>query len=101
MSSINPKIFEGWIDPEGGNWIRIKSGTFEGIIWRPVDLDMDDDGKVSFQVEQFTGPGAVEMPAEGTHDATRFETVCGNCIKDIITEAAAQDAALSSQDDPR
>ena len=89
MATINPGLFEGWTDPEGGEWIKIKSGTFDGIIWRPLDLDMDEEGRVSFKVETFEGPDTPQMPEEGTHDAKRFETVCGNCIKDILTEAAA------------
>lgn len=94
MSTINPKIFEAWQDPEGGEWIRIKSGTFEGIIWRPTDLAMSEEGKVSFQVEQFTGPDAVEMPPEGSHNAKRFEKVCGSCIHDILAESMAANASL-------
>ena len=94
MATINPALFEGWLDPEGGQWIRIKTGTFAGVVWRPVDLDMDESGKVSFRVESFEGPDSVPMPEEGTHDATRFEKVCGSCIKDILTEAAAGDAPV-------
>lgn len=89
MPSINPKLFEPWNDPEGGEWIKIVSGKFDGVIWRPVDMDMNEDGKVNFRVETFEGPNSVAPPAEDSHDAKTFETVCGKCIKDILSSYAA------------
>ena len=92
MAKVNPKIFEGWTDPAGGEWIRLKSGTFEGITWRPANLDMDESGKVSFVAEFFEGPGVTPPPEEGTHDYNRLEKVCSNCIHDILASYAAAEA---------
>lgn len=84
MAKINPKIFEAWEDPEGGEWIRLKTGTFEGITWRPANLDMDDNGVVSFIAEFFEGPDIPPPPAVESHDYKRFEDVCNRCIHDIL-----------------
>jgi len=49
----NPKIFEGYVDPKGGEWIRIKSGAFESVIWRPANMELKDDkkGEVMYNIE--------------------------------------------------
>ena len=84
--NLNPKLFEGWKDPEGGEWIRIVRGKYENVVWRPVEIDFpdpDDEAKMTFRVEFFTGPG-FDMPEETD---THFSEVCGSIITDIITEA--------------
>lgn len=49
----NPKIFEGFIDPNGGEWIRIKSGAFESVIWRPANMNIVEGkkGEVAYNIE--------------------------------------------------
>jgi hypothetical protein len=77
----NPKNFEPFIDPEGGQWIRIKQGKFKDTVWRPADMKVEDhpnnteDGMVTFQAE-FLG----EPPS----DIAMFEKVSSEIIKDII-----------------
>lgn len=75
----NPKNFEPFIDPEGGQWIRIKQGKFKDTIWRPVDMKVEDDekeeGRVTFQAE-FLG--------EAPKDIEMFAKVSGEIIKDIL-----------------
>jgi len=49
----NPKIFEGYIDPDGGEWIRIKSGAFENVIWRPANMNLveENKGQVMYNID--------------------------------------------------
>lgn len=49
----NPKIFEGYVDPAGGEWIKVKSGKFENVIWRPANMKLEDEktGKVVYNIE--------------------------------------------------
>ena len=88
---LNPKIFEGFIDPSGGEWIRFKSGVYKDVCWRPVDLDLVDD-QLSFKVEFFEGPGFVVPPETDTH----FERLCGEVLIGMLQEAAALEVADNS-----
>ena len=78
---VNPKNFESWIDPNGGEWIRVKSGQFADVVWRPADIQMTDEGQFSFQAEFFNGVVEDKM----------FEKVAGNIIKDILEAAFEAD----------
>ena len=49
----NPANFEGWQDPDGGEWIRIKAGQYKDVVWRPVDLNLGEDNQVTYQCEFF------------------------------------------------
>lgn len=51
----NPANFESWKDPNGGEWIKMKNGIFKDVVWRPVDMSMDEDNddKLSFTCEFF------------------------------------------------
>ena len=84
---LNPKIFEGFVDPSGGEWIRIKSGIYANTVWRPHDLTLSEDGRVAFKVEFFEGPG-FNVPLETD---SHFENVAGGVIEELIKEAAAQE----------
>lgn len=77
----NPKNFEAFIDPEGGEWIKMKNGKYKDVIWRPTDMKIDDhpdgsdDGLLNFQTE-FLG----SIP----EDFAGFEKVAGSVINDIL-----------------
>lgn len=70
----NTANFEAWIDPNGGEWIRVKAGQFADTVWRPADIEMTDDGKLSFQVEFFNGVVEDKM----------FEKLAGSILYDIL-----------------
>jgi len=90
MARVNPKIFEPFIDPDKGEWIRIKTGTYENVVWRPVDMTVGDettDGgvKIDFKIEFLEGPNFKQVE----ENDKQFETVCGKIIYDIFEEMAA------------
>lgn len=77
----NPKNFEAFIDPDGGEWIKMKSGKYKDIVWRPTDVKMDEEnadgsGNLSFEAE-FLGP----QP----EDFDTFEKIAGQVIVDILS----------------
>ena len=49
----NPANYTSWTDPAGGEWIKMKNGIFKDVVWRPTDMSMDEDNKVSFTCEFF------------------------------------------------
>lgn len=83
----NPKNFESFIDPEGGQWIRIKQGKFKDTVWRPADMKMEEDDRVTFQAE-FLG--------EAPEDVEMFEKVSTEIIKDIILGMANENSDSNS-----
>jgi len=101
MPKVNPKIFEAFVDPEGGEWIRIKSGTYENVVWRPVDIVMGEDNEdgsanMNFRVEFLEGPEFTKMPDENDK---QFEGLCGKIILDILQESI--EAAESAGGNPQ
>lgn len=86
MARINPAIFEPFIDPDGGEWIRVKTGTYENVVWRPVDMQFDEkeEGKLNFRIEMLEGEN---LPKVDENDK-QFETVCGKIIVDIFEATA-------------
>lgn len=78
--------FEYWHDESGGIWIRIKSGTFENVIWRPQNLKIDEDGRVSFVTEVFCGPSTTTEIPSSTDE--RFTRICTSCIHDILADSS-------------
>ena len=82
----NPKNFEAVIDPEGGEWIRVKTGKFKDVIWRPSDLKLEDD-KGTFQAEFLSPP---------PDDGTLFEKVSTEIIKDILRGMENEDSSNNS-----
>lgn len=77
MMKPNPKNFEAFIDPEGGEWIKIKTGKYKDIVWRPADMSLDGDEKISFQAEFLSPP---------PEDGAMFEKVAVQMITDIMKD---------------
>ena len=71
----NPKNFDSWTDPNGGEWIRMKNGIYEGVCWRPVDMELSEDNQVTFQCEFF---GEVPTPYK------LFEKTATAVVHDIL-----------------
>lgn len=93
---LNPKMYEGFVDPDGGNWFLMKSGIYKDVCWRPTEINLPEGtDQMSFQVEFFEGPGFTKPAETDSH----FEKVCGQILVDVITEMVAKDAA--ENDKPR
>ena len=73
----NPKNFEAFIDPDGGEWIKIKQGKYKDTIWRPAEMAMDGDDRITFQAEFLTPP---------PEDGAMFEKTAVQMIQDIFKE---------------
>lgn len=84
----NPKNFEAFIDPNGGEWIKMKSGKYKDVVWRPTDIKVEDhpdgkgDGLLNFEAE-FLG--------EAPKDFDTFEKVAGSVITSILRESIEAD----------
>lgn len=80
MSKANPKNFKPFIDPEGGEWIQVtgKGHKYEGVIWRPVDMKLDED-KFNFMVEFLTIEDAEKYAREDN-----FQNMASDIIADIL-----------------
>ena len=89
---MNPANYEAWIDPEGGEWIRLKHGACEGVVWRPADMEINEDGLLNFKVELFEGPGIPEITEE---NSKVFGNFCKGVITDILGREAAEMEALA------
>ena len=74
----NPKNFKPFFDPKGGEWIKITTGKFKDVVWRPVDIKLEEDNKLSFSAE-FLSPAPEDMKV--------FEQLAGSIIPDSIKEA--------------
>jgi len=72
----NPANFEGWTDPNGGEWIRIKAGQYSDVVFRPADMSIDEQGKVSYKIEFF---GEVV-------EAKAFDKMANSIISSILYE---------------
>lgn len=70
----NPANFEPFIDPDGGEWIRIKVGQYRDTVWRPVDMSIDENNQVSYKIE-FLGE-VVEAKA--------FDKMANSIIQSIL-----------------
>jgi len=84
MAIVNPKIFESFVDPDGGEWIRITSGKYENVVWRPYDLKMEEtpEGRMTFgfQVEHLNGEGFTKVP----ENDRGFGKMSGNIMSDLM-----------------
>lgn len=88
----NPKNYEGWVDPTGGQWIKV-TGTnkYAETIWRPQNIvlgdEQDEDGNLplSFDIEYLTGEGFKEQPAAGDKV---WQEMTSSIIMDIVMESA-------------
>lgn len=84
---MNKANFTSFVDAEGGEWIRFKGTKFEGVVWRPSELGLSDDGDLSFQVEVLEGAGFPEV-AQG--DWQDFGKICSSILSDIIAVETAE-----------
>lgn len=81
----NPKNFEPFYDPEGGEWIRIKTGKYKDTIWRPSEMKMtEEDTQIRYDLE-FLSP----IP-EGA-DQKVFAKIASEVINDIFTGMVNED----------
>lgn len=78
---MNPANYKGFVDPNGGEWIELRGTKWKGVVWRPTNLDMSEEGNLSFGVELFEGPG---IPSVTDEDWQSFGRACGNILSDII-----------------
>ena len=72
----NPKNFSGWTDPNGGEWIKVNVGIFKDTVFRPADMEIDESGKVSYNIEFFGD--AVE--------AVAFDKMANSIVQSILYE---------------
>lgn len=82
----NPKNFEPFIDPNGGEWIKIKTGKFKNTVWRPAEMkmgDTHDDGSGDLQFQ-------AEFLGEAPQDINTFEKLAGTIISDILSEYVSE-----------
>ena len=84
----NPANFEHFEDPHGGMWIRIKTGQFKDVIWRPSDMKMAD--KVNED-----GSAALDYTLEFLGDIPKkidlFEKLSGEILYNIIVTQVEND----------
>lgn len=83
----NPKNFEAFIDPNGGEWIRIKQGKFRDVVWRPAEMELTEGDQLTFQAE-FLG--------EAPNDIEHFQKIAGSIINDIMVGMANEDSNSNS-----
>ena len=77
----NPANFEGWQDPDGGEWIRIKVGQYRDTIFRPVDMSLDENDQVSYKIEFF---GEIV-------EAKAFDKMANSIVQSILQEMMSSD----------
>lgn len=68
---MNPHNYESWVDPNGGEWIRLKSADVKDVVWRPTDIHMTEDGRFGFDVEFFDAPETTPMTEENQDAVAR------------------------------
>jgi hypothetical protein len=84
---MNPANYKGFTDPNGGEWIELRGTKWKGVVWRPINMEMSEDGNLSYAIELFEGPG---IPSVEEADWDKFGTACGNIITDILAAEAAE-----------
>lgn len=92
--NMNPSNWEGFTDPNGGEWIRMKKKEVAGVIWRPANLEVTEDDQISFDVELLEGPEIPTVPAE---HAELFGKMVQAIILEAVAHAAAEDQAMAEQ----
>lgn len=80
---MNPANFKGFTDPNGGEWIELTGTKWKGVVWRPTNLGMAENGNLSFGVDLFEGPGVPEVTNE---DWDAFGRACGNILTDVLAQ---------------
>lgn len=84
---MNPANYAPFVDAEGGEWIRFTGTRFKGVVWRPSELFMKENGDFGFQVEVFEQQGFPEVTEEEWND---FGSCCGSIISEIIAQETAE-----------
>ena len=87
---MNPANFESYIDPNGGEWIRLKRGDVKNVVFRPADIHFTEEGNFGFNVELFEGPGITPVTEENQEE---FYTQ----VQSIMTEMLAYEQAALEQ----
>jgi hypothetical protein len=92
----NPKNYEGYVDPEGGEWIKIKTGMYKGAIWRPAEMKLvnEQTGEVSYQVELLGG----DMKTWNTRAKKVFLKMADSIISDILGKGVVRERQDSDSD---
>ncbi|MCG7944784.1 MAG: hypothetical protein JAZ07_00400 [Candidatus Thiodiazotropha endolucinida] len=80
MMRPNPANFEAFIDPNGGEWIKVKTGQFKDVIWRPTDMMVGEEREDGSANLSFTTEFLGDVPEK----LDLFEKVAGNIIYNII-----------------
>lgn len=94
---MNPSNFESYLDPNGGEWIRMTIEAWKDVVWRPANLGIGDDGNLSFQIELFTGPGIKTLTDE---DFQLFGKVAANILTDMIAAEKSELDQLVDENTP-
>lgn len=77
----NPGNYEGWIDPNGGEWIRVKVGQFKDTIFRPANMSLGDNDQINYQIE-FFGEAV---------NAKAFDKMANSIVSSILYEMMDKD----------
>lgn len=84
---MNPANFESFIDPNGGEWIRLKHPeSVRNIVWRPFNIHITESGAFGFEVEFFDGPGVGQISESNSKDLQ-------NVVNTIMTDMLAMEQA--------
>jgi len=90
QAMLNQANYESFVDPNGGSWIKINHKNCKNVVWRPVDINVTEDGKFSFGAEFLEGPGIAQVTEEN-------QEAFGNMAKAIITDIIAAEQAELEQ----
>lgn len=92
----NPKNYEGYVDPAGGEWIKIKNGMYKGCIWRPADMKLVNDktGEVTYRIELLGG----DMKTWNTRAKKVFFKMADSIISDILGKGVVRERQDSDSD---
>lgn len=84
---MNPANYTPFVDGDGGEWIRFTGTQFKGVVWRPTDIDMTDDGQISFALETLEGEG---FPVVSAEDWQAFGKTAGSILTEVLASEAAE-----------
>ena len=91
---MNQANYESYIDPNGGEWIRLKAAAVKDVVWRPTDINMSEEGRIGFDVEFLTGPGTTLVTEENQDDVARYINAI---MSDMIAYEQAQMEILKEE----
>lgn len=98
---MNPQNFESYVDPNGGEWIKLNKGNVKNVVWRPTDIHVTPEGKFGFNVQIFEGPGITQVTE--TNQDEFYQMVQGIMTEMLAYEEAAlkQLAKEESENEPK